>query len=162
MAFRDPIPGLFQIGDLFGVAFDADAQLLQLQILLVQGQLELVGIVGEQDLTFGDVVTFPDQQLTDDLVAVLVDFGYIFGYHDAAETVAGGDAAVTGQGLYRLYVDTAVFIAAAGQTQQAQRQYQSNILSDFHRTYLHFGHFSLSSIIEKSPEKSNESEIKNL
>ena len=73
-----PIPVLFQLGNLKAVVFNGGSQLLQLQLLLLQRQLQLFGIVGKELLSFGDIVALPDVQVFHHLVAVSLNLRHTF------------------------------------------------------------------------------------
>ena len=78
--------------------------MLHFQNLPVQGQLQLVHIIGKQGLALFHIVAFLYQQLRNGLVSVFLDLRHVFGDHQARKTVPGGDAAHAGQNFYRLNI----------------------------------------------------------
>ena len=108
-----PIPILFQLGDLGSVIFNGGGQLFQLQLLLLQSQLELVGVVGEELLALGDIVTLPDVEGVHHLVLILLNFCHAFGNNHSAEPIRRRDPSHLGQGGNLLYKHM-VFLHRAG------------------------------------------------
>ena len=128
-----PHPALLplQILDLALVIFNGSRKLIPLQLLLFQSQLQFLGVVGEQGLSFLHIVAFLHQQLRHGLFAVLLDLRHVFRHHQAAETVTGSNAPHPCQRSHGLDVYLSILPAAASQG-QCQHQRQTEDLSSFH------------------------------
>ena len=86
-AAADTAQGFFQGIDLQLEAFYGGLKLLCLQPLLVQAQLQLLRIIAEKLLSLLHIVAFLDEQLRYGLIRILFNFGHVFGYDDAGESV---------------------------------------------------------------------------
>ena len=115
---------LLQTGDLLLIVGDIGLKLFQLQPLLVQTQLELLGIIGKEDLTFLHIVSLFYQQFLDSFVLVLLNLGDILRHHHTRKPVSGGDTPHGSQILHGLDIDTFSAVFTAAQCQQQCRQNQ--------------------------------------
>ncbi len=77
----DALPLPLQCGDLLLAGVDGALQLGGLQVLFIQAQLKLLGVVAEESLPLLHVVAFLDHQLLNGLLGITGDLGGVFGHH---------------------------------------------------------------------------------
>ena len=99
-------------------------KLFQLQPFFIQAQLQLIGIIGKEDLTFLHIVALFHQQFLHSLVLVLLNLGDILRYHHTGKPVSGGNSPHGSQILDGLDIDTFSAVFTAAQCQQQSRQNQ--------------------------------------
>ena len=80
-------------------------QLLQLQILLVQVQLKLLGVVLEEHVSLLHRIAFGHVELGHRSLAVPLNLRYLFRDHNARKYIAHGDGASACNFSYILYIN---------------------------------------------------------
>ena len=130
VGFRRLILRLLQLGDLGGVVRHGVAELLDLQRFLVDRELHLLRVIGEQHLSGRDLLANLDFDLGNRAVVVLLDLHLVLRHdHTGADVAAAGHAVAhdLGDGLH---IHRLLLAAAARKQakQQHKRQYDRQIL----------------------------------
>ena len=122
-------PLVLQFGNLVLIVLDSGLQLLLLQLLLIQVQLQLFGVIGEQLVAGFHGVPGFHKQLTHGLVGVPLNLRYVLRDHNAREPVSIGDAEAA-QVSHVLHIHAAG-LAGTGHQAQAQCQGQNGRNASF-------------------------------
>ena len=116
---------LFKLRNLLGIVLDGVLHLFDLQLCLVDGKLDLVGVIDEQYLALGDSLSDLDLQLRDLAVFVPFDLDLFLCNDDSGAGVAAPHRAVAHDLRDGLDIDGRELIPAAGQSAEQQRQRHS-------------------------------------
>ena len=135
LALLGVFPLFFQFRNLVLIVFNGCFHLLQLQALLIQAQLQLLGIIRKQLSALSNIVAFPDKQFLHHHLGILLNLDGVLRNHNAGETVTGGNAAHVHKVGHLLHKDS-ILIASAGQHHQTQAQSQTNHKAFFHKQFL--------------------------
>ena len=123
---------LLHLGNLGFIVLNGGQELFQLQLLLVQGQLQFLGVVGEQRLPFLYILAFLHEKFLDGLLGVLLDFRDVLRHNHPAEGIPGGDAADSSQVPNGLNIHRGIAAAGGKGQDKANRQTQGHPLFQFH------------------------------
>ena len=116
---------LFKLRNLLGIVLDGVLHLFDLQLCLVDGKLDLVGVIDEQYLALGDSLSDLDLQLCDLAVFVPFDLDLVLCNDDSGAGVATPHRAVAHDLRDGLDIDGRELIPAGGQSAEQQRQRHS-------------------------------------
>ena len=115
---------LFELLDLLVIVLDGVFHLLDLQLRLVDGELDLVGVIDEQDIARRDALPDLDLQLRDLAVFVAVDPDLVLRHNNTRAEIVRAHRAVAHDLRNALHIHRRKLLRAAGKTANQQHQRQ--------------------------------------